>query len=379
MTLQQHLAPGPNKKILSLDGGGIRGALTAGYLEKLEKIIRDKHNNPNMLLCDYFDLIGGTSTGAIIAALLAVGKTAKEVKELYLTMGGKIFKGKRDWWNPLETFKFLKAEFSEKNLEEALEEFLGDIKLGDEQARVKTGLCIITKRADTNSVWPLINHPAGKFYSLNKDYPLKNILRASSAAPSYFVPQLLEVDKGMNGAFVDGGVSMANNPSLQLLKVATLNGFPFKWAKGKDKLFVVSLGTGNGVYNMRTNQITDNWLLNWAQEVPDMLMSDASWENQTIMQWLSYCPNAKIIDQEIGDLKDDFMSDTNSELLTYLRFNQELSVSALNALKMDGKTFDEHDVKSLQEMSNAQNRFLLYDIGVAASAEIEMYKDEFPL
>lgn len=332
-----------------------------------------------MLLCDYFDLIGGTSTGAIIAALLAIGKTASEVKELYLTMGGKIFKGKRDWWNPLETFKFLKAAFSEKNLEDALNDFLGDIKLGDEQGRVKTGLCIVTKRADTNSVWPLINHPDGKFYSLNKDYPIKNILRASSAAPSYFVPQLLEVDKGMNGAFVDGGVSMANNPSLQLLKVATLNGFPFKWAKGKDKLFVVSLGTGNGVYNMRTNQITDNWLLNWAQEVPDMLMSDASWENQTIMQWLSYCPNAKIIDQEIGDLKDDFMSDTNSELLTYLRFNQELSVSALNALKMDGKTFDEHDVKSLQEMSNAQNRFLLYDIGVAASAEIEMYKDEFPL
>ena len=379
MTLQQHLDSGTNKKILSLDGGGIRGALTAGYLEKLEKIIRDKHGNQTMLLCDYFDLIGGTSTGAIIAALLAIGKTAAEVKELYLTMGGKIFKGKRDWWNPLETFKFLKAEFSEKNLEDALNDFLGDIKLGDEKARVKTGLCIVTKRADTNSVWPLINHPDGKFYPLNKDYLLKDILRASSAAPSYFVPQLLEVDKGINGAFVDGGVSMANNPSLQLFKVATLNGFPFKWAKGKDKLFVVSIGTGNGVYNMRTNQITDNWLLNWAQEVPDMLMSDASWENQTIMQWLSHCPNAKIIDREIGDLSDDAMGVDNLELCTYLRFNQELSVTALNNLKMDGKIFDEHDVKSLQEMSNAQNRFILYDIGVAASQEMDIYKNEFPL
>jgi patatin-like phospholipase/acyl hydrolase len=379
MTLEQHLAPGTNKKILALDGGGIRGALTAGYLEKLESIVREKNNDPKMLLCDYFDLIGGTSTGAIIAALLAVGKSAAEVKDLYLTMGGKIFKGKRDWWNPMETFKFLKAEFSEKNLEEALTEFLGDIKLGDDSGRVKTGLCIVTKRADTNSVWPLINHPGGVYFPLNKNYLLKDILRASSAAPSYFVPQLLEVEAGINGAFVDGGVSMANNPSLQLFKVATLKGFPFHWQKGRDKLFVVSLGTGNGVYNMKTNDITDNWLLNWAREVPDMLMSDASWENQTIMQWLSYCPNAKVIDTEVGDLRADFIGDTDTELLTYLRFNQELSVPALNKLNISGKSFDEYDVKSLQEMSNAQNRFILYDIGVAASAEIELYKDEFPL
>ena len=380
MTLEQHLAPGPCKKILSLDGGGIRGALTAGYLEKLEQIIREKHNDPKMLLCDYFDLIGGTSTGAIIATLLAVGKSAAEVKELYLSMGGEIFKGKRDWWNPLETFKFLKAEFSEKYLEEALEKFLGDITLGDE-TNIKTGLCIVTKRADTNSVWPLINHPKGKYFPLNKDYLLRKILRASSAAPSYFVPQLMEVDKGMNGAFVDGGVSMANNPSLQLFKVATLCGFPFHWQKGKEKMFLLSLGTGNGVFNLRTDQITDNWLLNWASEVPNMLMSDSSFENQTIMQWISYCPNACAIDGEIGDLKGDCMGDGDSdlELLTYMRFNQELSVPALNKLEIPGKVFDEKDVKSLQEMSNAGNRFQLYDIGVAASAEMDIYKNEFPM
>ena len=55
------------KRILSLDGGGIRGALTLGYLEKMEKVIQQKENNPNLKLCEYFDLIGGTSTGAIDA------------------------------------------------------------------------------------------------------------------------------------------------------------------------------------------------------------------------------------------------------------------------------------------------------------------------
>ena len=76
------------KRILALDGGGIRGALTLGFLER---IVREKEGNPNLLLCDYFDLIGGTSTGAIIAAGLSIGKTAGEIKSLYLSIGDKIF------------------------------------------------------------------------------------------------------------------------------------------------------------------------------------------------------------------------------------------------------------------------------------------------
>ncbi len=77
--------PGP-KKILSLDGGGIRGALTLGYLKKIEDILKDRNpDKPDFRLCDYFDLIGGTSTGAIIAASLAIGKTVDEIKTLYIS------------------------------------------------------------------------------------------------------------------------------------------------------------------------------------------------------------------------------------------------------------------------------------------------------
>ena len=70
----------PTKRILALDGGGIRGALTLGFLERLEHIIREKEGNQNLLLSDYFDLMGGTSTGAIIAAGLSIGKTVNPVK-----------------------------------------------------------------------------------------------------------------------------------------------------------------------------------------------------------------------------------------------------------------------------------------------------------
>ena len=72
-SLEQHLDPSVTpKRILSLDGGGIRGVITLQFLEKIETILRKRHgDNPDFRLCHYFDLIGGTSTGAIIAAGLA--------------------------------------------------------------------------------------------------------------------------------------------------------------------------------------------------------------------------------------------------------------------------------------------------------------------
>ncbi len=216
-TLKEHLNPkNGTKRILSLDGGGIRGALTLGYLKKIENIIREKEQDDTLLLCDYFDLIGGTSTGSIIAAGLATGMSVDKITELYLDLGGKIFGKKRSWWVPWQTAKYLKAEYDYSALEKSLKNTFGDTLLGG--PGIKTGLCIIAKRADTNSTWTLMNHPDGKFYDSkigrNKDIPLWQAVRASSAAPTYFVPQLIDVGNNQTAAFVDGGVSMANNPSL---------------------------------------------------------------------------------------------------------------------------------------------------------------------
>ena len=114
----QHLDPkiGP-KRILSLDGGGIRGALTLGYLKRIEEVLRDIYKDPKLRLCDYFDLIGGTSTGSIIAAGLATGMEVEDLRKLYMDLGGKIFGDKRDWWKPWETAKFLRASYDYKGLE----------------------------------------------------------------------------------------------------------------------------------------------------------------------------------------------------------------------------------------------------------------------
>lgn len=366
-TLSQHLNPttGP-KRILSLDGGGIRGALTLGYLKKIETILREKESNPNLLLCDYFDLIGGTSTGSIIAAALAIGMEVDEIKDHYMELGGKIFGDKRNWWKPWETLEYLKAGYDHKKLERNLKKVLGEITL--ESDKIRTGLCIVAKRADTNSTWPLINHPEGRFFNSdvgrNKDILLWKAVRASTAAPTYFAPQMIDVGNGEQAAFVDGGVSTANNPALTLLMVATLKGFPFHWPMGENELSIVSVGTGYSEFTKHIGEIQKSWLMSWAKSIPDMLMQDSSWQNQIILQWLSNSKTAHEIDMEVGDMKDDYIG--GKAHLNYLRYNFAITRDNLNGLGL-GRKFYDNDVEDLIEMSNAHNRYLLYDIGFAAS------------
>ena len=376
-TLNEHLNPdtsnGP-KRILALDGGGIRGALTLGFLKKMEELLRTQEGDPDLLLCDYFDLIGGTSTGSIIAAGLAIGMSVDEITEKYMVLGGKIFGKKHNWMNPLKTWKYLKAKFDHQSLEDSLKDVFQDITLGSD--KIRTGLCIVAKRADTNSTWPLHNHPNGMFYNnviefdgkdqvvKNKDIPLWQVVRASSAAPTYFAPLMIEVGEGETGAFIDGGVSMANNPALTLLMVATLKGFRFNWEFGEDKLELISVGTGYSIFKKHIGEIKKAHMLSWASSLPDMLMQDASWQNQIILQWLSNSETSIEIDMETGDMKDDVIG--NQAMINYLRYNFAMTVEELNKLDLN-RDFLEEEIDEIVEMSNSENRYLLYKIGNQAA------------
>ncbi|KAA5824386.1 patatin [Algibacter amylolyticus] len=347
------------KRILALDGGGIRGAITLGFLERIETILREREGNPNLKLCEYYDLIGGTSTGAIIASGLAIGMTASEIKDLYLNIGDKIFGVKRSWLlNPLKRYK---AEFDFKPLENALKEVFGDITMGSD--KIKTGLCCVTKRADTLSTWPILNHPEGKFFEQNKDILLRNVIRASAAAPSYFIPQKIDVGNGEIGAFIDGGVSLANNPALQLFLVATLKEYPYKWETGEDNLSLLSLGTGTFTKRYNAEKISKKGLLGWATLIPEMFMEDANYLNQTILQYLSNSPVPRKIDSEILDLKNDLL--TPKPALSYVRYNVMLEKEEMNML---GLNYTEIDLMSLREMSDSKNKDKLYEIGSKSAA-----------
>lgn len=354
-------SPGP-KRMLALDGGGIRGAITLGYLVYIEKLLRQRYNNPNLLLCEYFDLIGGTSTGAIIATGLASGMSATELANIYQKIGGKIFSEKTSIFNRLS------AKFKSDALQEELANILGDATLGSDT--VKTGLCIITKRADTGSTWPLFNHPEAKFFKYNKNLLLRQAVRASTAAPTYFQPESIDIGGGQIGAFVDGGVSMYNDPSMMLFLMSTLQGFPFNWKRGAENLMLVSIGTGTWDTTFTPEQVANNKLWDWAGETISMLMNDAKDMNQMMLQYLSQSPTAKTVDSEIGDLSQDLL--TPKPALHYLRYDAELSKENLDSLG-----FKDIDPMGLHEMSKSENREILAAIG-AKAATVEVKEDHFP-
>ncbi len=362
MTLLERLTAEGPKRMLALDGGGIRGVLTLGFLERIEQILRDRHNNPNLRLCDYFDLIGGTSTGSIIASALAIGMEVSEIKQIYLGIGGKVF-GKKKFrkWQALFDIEPLKAE---------LKTVFGDRTLGD--SSIKTGLCIITKRADTGSLWPMLNHPNGTFYPANSHILLREAVRASTAAPVYFVPEKLNIGAGQLGAFVDGGVSMANNPALQVFMVATLKGYAFKWRTGENNLLLVSVGTGTWKRQDNVDDVVDGRVWDWAFEVPLMLMDDANWYNQLILQYLSRSKTPWEIDMEIGNLASDFLAPEPA--LSYLRYDAWLETTALESMGMAQLS---PKLNSLREMSDAENRHDLARIGEKA-ALMQVQEDHFP-
>lgn len=92
LTRDEHFQNGGPKRILALDGGGLRGILTLGFLRRIETVLRMRHaKDPGFRLCHYFDLIAGTSTGAIIAAALALGMTVAEVIGHYQKLGREVF------------------------------------------------------------------------------------------------------------------------------------------------------------------------------------------------------------------------------------------------------------------------------------------------
>ena len=170
--VEQHLfSPGP-KRILALDGGGVRGILTLAILERMEAILRARSPAPDSFrLCDYFDLIGGTSTGSIIASGLALGLSAEELLALYRNLASRVFK------RPPWSFGIFGPRFSRGPLAAVLKEIIGDVTLGSD--KIRTGLAIVTKRADNGSIWILHNNPRGRSSSRS---PTRSSAPSSTAA-----------------------------------------------------------------------------------------------------------------------------------------------------------------------------------------------------
>lgn len=360
--------PGP-KRILALDGGGIRGLITIGYLARIESLLRRRYQKPDLVLSDYFDLVGGTSTGAILATLLAMGRSVDELREMYLTLGRDAFRPRKSWFGPLG--RIIGAKFDEKPLEDLLKEHLGERRLDSEEVRV--GLVIIVKRADTGSVWVVLNVPGHRFYEMNRKMHLWEIVRSSTAAPIFFRPKVLsDVGEGEAAIFVDGAVSMHNNPALQLLMVATLQGYAIRWPLGEKKLFLCSIGTGSYTRLANKEAIKKFSNLHWLAMLATQLMKDSCELNETIMQWISSSPTARDIDRQIGSLSEDHFA--GKPLVSYLRYNIDLEHASLAEI---GLRYSVSEVEKLKDMSEVRNISELDRIGSVA-AEKQVFQEHFP-
>jgi predicted acylesterase/phospholipase RssA len=372
--LQKRLeAKGP-KRILSLDGGGIRGALTLGFLGEMERILSERYNRPDFRLHHYFDLIGGTSIGAIIASLLAsTDLSVAEIKQQYINLGKKIFSD-RNGFNFLGTQLYLNGKYNSKPLKDELEIIFNNSRLGDSTNR--TGLCIVAKRLDTCSTWPVTNNPKAKFFAQNRFY-VKDIVRASTAAPSYFDPEIIDVGGGEEGVFVDGGMSMMNNPSLQLFLVATLKGFNLNWESGQDQMFIVSAGTGRRAKKLVGEKYRNPDLLKIAKFAPEQFMSDAGELVEMMMHYIGkgVGPLRKI-DEEVEDLSNDVIH--GGKAFSYIRYNFEIIKEQLETIGVNG--LSDTKIANLMEMDLAENVALLIEVGEKAAksyVKAEHFAKEF--
>ena len=317
------LSPGP-KRILSLDGGGTRGIITIAFLERIEAVLRERHgNDPAFRLSDYFDLIGGTSTGAIIAAGLALGMSASQVKQLYLDLAPIAFR--RVLWR----IWGWQARFAHAPLMRLLRDHLGMRPL--DSPDLLTGLAVVAKRLDTGSPWLISNNPrapywadpADRSYVGNHAYDLATVVRASTAAPMYFRPERLAILAGEpHGLFVDGGVSPHNNPALMLLMLARLKAFGLCWPAGADRLLLISVGTGRFRLRLGPNSPVLYTAATLAGHALAGLIGDSQEMTMAMLQWMSEPAMPWLVNSEVGALEGDLLA--SERLMSFQRYDVEL-------------------------------------------------------
>lgn len=371
LSKQDHLdaATGP-KRILALDGGGIRGILTLEFLKTIEDLVKQRLGD-GALLCDYFDLIGGTSTGSIIAAGLACGMTIDELQKLYRNIGASVFQaGRLSRFLPESIQGKLSPKFPSEPLQRVLDRQLGaDTTLDSD--KIRTGLMIMTKRLDTGSPWPLSNSGRGKYAAQDGALRLTQIVRASTAAPTYFTPEEIVIHSRdgtvVDGAFVDGGVTPFNDPALQLLMLAALQGHGFCWPTGRDRILIVSVGTGHYRRQPRAADavVAEPAALQGLVALQS-LMEDCERMNRATLQWLTNCLTPWFVDRAVGDMKLD--SQAGPQLATYIRYNvlleQDWLKSELGLELSPGK------IQRISKMDDPSNLSDLAELGRLASAKL---------
>lgn len=276
-------------KILSIDGGGIRGIIPCKILEVIESQVGPLHET--------FDLMAGTSTGGIIAMGLSAPNpfSTEELLDLYTKHGNKIFdKRKEDFWSWLSSYTNLKEVmqyyYNAEGLEALLHDRLKDSKLSESV----TELLITTFDIQRNKPFYYLSRLAKDKENSTEDAMLRDIARATSAAPTYFTPKVQYQNTNNELTLVDGGV-IANNPSIlayceakELWKRRNTFTFePESLSSDEDlPFFMLSIGTGNIKQSITFDEAKNYRTKDWIEPLLTILMDGASSNTDYSMHYL---------------------------------------------------------------------------------------------
>jgi hypothetical protein len=322
------------RKLLALDGGGIRGVLTLQVLARMEDILRERSGQGDAFrLCNFFDYIGGTSTGAIIAAGLAIGMSARELSDFYIATGPKMFE-------KAFILERLRNLYKKEPLTEELKKTYG-AKTDLGSGKLKSLLLVVTRNTTTDSPWPISSNPFARYNhrgrkDCNLQIPLWQLVRASTAAPVFFPPEVLQWDPSDAAStflFEDGGLTPYNNPGFLIARMATQEVYGLGWRAGENHLLVVSVGTGSAAKSnadLAGRNAVENLV-----SFPGALMYGAQIDQDINCRTVGRCVHGAPIDRELGDLiprrgegdqrKPVPLSEDLGRQFLYARYNAELS------------------------------------------------------
>ena len=348
------------RKLLALDGGGIRGVMSLEILRKIENELAATTGQGNSFrLGNFFDYIGGTSTGAIIAAGLAIGKSVQELIEFYTEAGPLMFE-------KAALLSRLRSLYEADPLRDKLKNVFKDRTLG--ASDLCSLLLIVTRNATTDSPWPVSNNPLAHYNDrgrpdCNLQIPLWQLVRASTAAPVYFPPEILNWDRhdpAKTFFFVDGGVTPYNNPAFLLFRMATLPQYRLNWPTGENNMMLMSIGTGSAARLDQDLDARGQLLLGTVGQLPGVLMGGASVDQDINCRAVGRCVFGEVVDRELGDMipreRDPLEgplvamdADCGRQFL-YARYNPDVSRLGLNALGLP--RIDPDHVQALDQIEH---------------------------
>jgi len=364
------------RKLLTIDGGGIRGVLALEILAEMERQLAKEQNIPleHFRLSDFFDYVGGTSTGAVVAACIALGMSVEEIMGFYRDVGPHMFDNR--WSMKLKALLSQQSLYDATPLATSLKDVFGE-KTTLEPGHLKCLFLAVTRNQTTDSPWPISSNPKAKYNDLsrpdsNLKIPLWQIVRASTAAPFAFRPERINWDPNdasKSFIFVDGGVTPYNNPAWLIYRMATEARYNLGWESGEDKMLVISVGTG-------TSSKGDDNILRKAtgfgrallgRKIPGALIQGMVVDQDTTCRQVGRCVHGDALDREIGDMiprdaegnKIPLSQDLGRHFL-YARYNAHLEQDSLDKMGLSdieaAKVKDMGSVKFIDELSRVGKR-----------------------